>query len=148
LAELRRRAQMRQQAESSRPSAPPPTEPRPVPPPPIISIPGSTGPTVPARRTPFQAAPPRTPPPTVQRPVQRSRQQQKPAKKALPPRPVLAPPDESSTHRLVPEQPQARLSPVVSAAPQTPEEWRRAIIANEILSPPVAIRPHEVPVPF
>lgn len=159
LAELRRRAQMRQRGAPTAPNAPPT-----APPPPIRSIPGSSGPTVPQRRTAFQQ--PRTGPQgqMSQRPISQERarpqsqSEPRPQRQSRPvkakPRPILPPApieEEETTHRLVPEEITStrRVSPVVSAAaPQTPEEWRRAIIANEILSPPMAMRMQDVPVPF
>lgn len=160
LTELRRRAQMRQQDTATRAPSSPPT----ASPPPIRSIPGSSGPTVPQRRTAFQQ--PRTGPQgqMSQRPISQERarpqsqseprpqRQSRPVKAKT--RPVLPPAtieEEETTHRLVPEEVTSirRVSPVVSAAaPQTPEEWRRAIIANEILSPPIAMRSQDVSVPF
>jgi hypothetical protein len=33
--------------------------------------------------------------------------------------------------------------------PRTPEEWRRAIVAQELLSSPMAVRAgHQIPLPF
>lgn len=138
LAELRRRAQMRQQGQT------PPT--------------GGGGPALPPRRvtTPPKAVPKARPEVKTQGALQRGkdlspqrstvpRQAKQPAMRAV----VME--ADPVTHRLVPEQQEVTrrvMSPVVSGVPETAEEWRRAIIANEILSPPVTMREGRAELPF
>lgn len=125
LAELRRRAAAR--------TSPPPTER------PIERIPGTSGPTVPQ---PVRRAPERTKPrPAPSKPAARAPQQSR--------RPQVVEIEEP-VHRTVPDMPPVS-SPVVQVpTPRTAEEWRRAIIASEIMSPPLAARaPGEsAPIPF
>ncbi|MBX3376110.1 MAG: hypothetical protein KF678_03805 [Phycisphaeraceae bacterium] len=147
LAELRRRAQLRQQGQVPR------------------TIPGSAGPTVPrptARPQPTARPKIQTQealqrgndlsPPRATAPRQTARAQTSRPTSAKKPavRPVVVE-EEPVTQRLVPEQAEASrrvMSPVVVGVPSTPEEWRRAIIANEILSPPLAVREGRAAVPF
>ncbi len=151
LAELRRRAQMRQQQGAG--AAPPVAAPTPPPVPQTLapthatasgrtlSSRGSMGPP-PAQRVEQRPVYPAPAPRQQARPVQ------KPVRAKPTPRPQVRVEEPEETHRLVADEPAARKVAVVSAAPRTPEEWRRAIIANEILSPPLAVRTGEVPVPF
>lgn len=140
LAELRRRAQQRS-TQLPEPGRTPPTMSAPM-----RSIPGSTGPTVPMGLPP--RAGPRQGPKASPRPQPQKKGKGRPAPQ----------PEPVSTHTLVTAAPEAvtfeemgRLnrSPVVTPlAPRTPEEWRRAIIANEIMMPPLASRTGPAPVPF
>jgi len=153
LAELRRRAQARQQGEASPPVAPPVGPSVATMRGPVLRIPGSTGPTVPP---PLESRALRNTTPQGQVPIRpnQKREQQRPAKPVRMPKaqPVAraVDDDEEVTHRLVPDDVVGRRAmPVVSAvAPRTPEEWRRALIANEILSPPLALRVRDVALPF
>lgn len=159
LAELRRRAQMRQQ-QGDRPIAPPPilsgpaTTSSPSPPPvprtrPMSAPLGSSGTTVPQRASMGPTpAPPARPSRTPVRPPQRAKpvKQFKIAKAPAPPPEIEG---ESSTHRLVLEEASPRRTAVViMGTPSTPEEWRRAIIVNEILAPPLSMRDGLAPSPF
>lgn len=138
--ELRRRQQerVRQQAAAktapptARPSTPPRDRPVARPLPPIVKIPGSTGPTVPQTR-PLPTPKPARPAP--KRPVAK-RPEPKPE-----PRRIAAP---LTTQQPAPTAPAPAGPAGVSGAqpdrPRTPADWRRAIIMNEILSPPVSVR--------
>ncbi len=141
LAELRRRAQQRASQQAGEP-APRPTPPIATPPIPQY-IPGSSGPTVPPR----PPSPVRTPPRQTARvqsqsqplPAVRAKQKQSAAA------PITAHIDHLHDEVVIPRTP----SPVIHAsAPRTPEEWRRAILASEILSPPLAIREAPPSLPF
>lgn len=120
-------------------------------PPPIVVIPGSTGPTVPQparsrqQRTPVQSKrrPQPAPPPAPEPPRRRE--------------PVVAPPlrpvESPSVGRLGtpaqrdPSAPKAETFAILTP-PRSPQEWRRAILLTEILSPPVADRLPGAPGPF
>lgn len=127
--EFRRRQQERTAQRSQTFDVPRPIQQTPVATGPIGRIPGSAGPTVPmpARKSPRVAAPP------TQQPKPR-------APKAEPaPRPTRPPAEPASVRPSAeppapPHAPPRRLDPVI-VAPQTPEQWRRAIVINTILGP-------------
>lgn len=143
LAELRRRAMARQQGSGARGSTAPTAR---VEGPPVEEArpePARTAPTM----TPVEIRPAERRP--TMRPVQ-AKPVQRPAKqaKARTARPYVPEP-EPETHRLVMDEPVARRPVVVvPGVPQSPEEWRRAIIANEILSPALTLREGAAPVPL
>ena len=127
--EFRRRQQERTAQRSQTFDVPKPIQQTQVATGPIGRIPGSAGPTVPmpSRKPPRVAAPPT--------PQQKSR-----APQAGPaPRPTRQPAEPAPQRASAepPAPPQAsprRIEPLVTA-PQTPEQWRRAIVINAILGP-------------
>lgn len=139
LAELRRRAQQRATQQSGEPASRPTMATPPVAPPPVPRsqpMPPPTGPaTAPARIAPRQTA-------RIQ-----SQSQPLPAARAKSKQAARAPEPVAHHHEeIVIARPAA---PVIQVnAPRTPEEWRRAIIANEIMSPPLAIREAPPSLPF
>lgn len=140
LAELRRRAQERARQQANEPAS------RPTPPiaPPIPQhIPGSSGPTVPTRPpSPVRAAPRQTARVQSQSqplPAVRAKQRQSA------PAPITAHVDHLHDEVVIPRTP----APVIHAsAPRTPEEWRRAILASEIMAKPLALREAPPALPF
>lgn len=164
LQELRRRAQERVRAGQGRPQQPSRE------PPPLIFIPGTTGPTVPqqrpgqrpaARSRVPQPAPARTPVPA--RPGRATPGQDQRARQ---PQPVPRPPQPTRRRddlRRLTRAPEPAPPPAVPVAPAPPAtargaphrpaggvlldpsrisaaDWRRAIVMNELLSPPLSLR--------
>jgi hypothetical protein len=129
---------------------------------PIVVTPRRPGPPqrpVPAQR-PVSAQRPGQPPRSArpapaQRPSARQRPQQRPIQQQRPERASETrnvDTGESDTHRLLVDSPVANeikslpqpgSEPIVAriGAPKTSEEWRKAIIARELLAPPLAVRP-------
>jgi FtsZ-interacting cell division protein ZipA len=137
---------------------------------PIVWVPGSSGPTVP-QRSPTTARRPQTPqtagtkprqqttptarPQVATRPQQTTRHEPlgKPASKSLfrAPPPPPPPPPPVVPAREVYDRTGKRTPLTKSVRPGSAEEWRRAIIMHEILSPSLAMRsagddsPRELP---
>lgn len=137
LTELRRRAQERARQQSHEPA--PPTAPTSLP----QHIPGSTGPTVSSSPPPSTV---RIPPRQTSR-VQ-SQSQPLPAVRAKAKQSAAKVPIHATLH----DEPVIVKAPPVAVVqinfPRTPEEWRRAIIASEIMSQPLSIRQAPPPIPF
>jgi hypothetical protein len=112
--------------------------PRPLPP--IVTIPGSTGPTVP-QRAPAPRPAPKSPQPRTRPaapPPAPTRAAQAPVRAATPaPNPAPAPAPSPAAEALA-----------VANPPRTAAEWRRAIVINEILSAPLADRSPDLRTPF
>lgn len=155
--ELRRRQQERMRAQGSRvsiPPAPPTVPPVRTPPtrplPPIIRVPGSSGPTVPQRPArPREIRPVPVPRPQRAAPVQQERkrpQQSRPSRRVPEPTPETPRVPASAAPSVAPVAAQdaaARpATPMLAGMerPRTAAEWRRAIVLNELLSPPKAMR--------
>lgn len=152
--ELRRRREALAQRRSSQSSPVPAQRTPPIPAPaprpaerpqaPIVFIPGSSGPiVVPRSRTAQPVA--RKPAPEQPKPQRRA---PKPASAAQQPQHLSAPVHTFEAPRTSGGGDPGAPAPTVSAstraartkAPRTPAEWRRAIIAREILAPPIASR--------
>lgn len=133
--------------------------------PPIVWVPGSSGPTVPQRgptplRRPPQQQPTLRPQPTARpRPQPAARpapQQQQPLRASRPslfqpppeappppPRPAGPPPLTPAREAYVQQGPAPSL--LSSIKPRSRDEWRRAIILHEVLSPPIGQRAAHLP---
>jgi hypothetical protein len=125
--EFRRRQQERAAQRSQSAEATRLSRPGPVATGPMTRIPGSAGPTVPmpARKPPRPQAPPTAATKPKPRPVPSARV---PVAAKPAPQPVAA--------AAVAPQPQpVRRLDLDITAPQTPEQWRRAIVINTILAP-------------
>lgn len=153
LIELRRRAQerARQQSHEADARSTPPTTASAPPTAPLYlpqHVPGSSGltvpPSVPSRPSPpsqVRVAPRQTarvqsqsqPLPAVRAKAKQSSASKVPAHAAHHEEPLV----------IKPPPPVVRIN-----APRTPEEWRRAIIASEIMSPPLSVRQSLPPIPF
>ncbi len=162
----RRRARMDQLRRQSAgaPATPPPAAAQPTNPAEvlgqILSVPGSSGPTVPGTRPPAKrpapapkpARRPSSPPPLVD-PAQRRRQLQAQIVQQTQRAAALRPDDNSEVHRLVPdlviESPTRRASGAVKifGQPASAADWRRAILLQEILGTPRSLADDSEPIP-
>jgi hypothetical protein len=156
----RREAMARRRAEGvPTPNAPPtgPVQARPPAAPaprterPVVFVPGSSGPIVPPRP---RATPPVAPsqpraapvPPKAKRPTREEQRETKPAPRVAG-RGTLAERLErrdAAQAAAKPVQPAAgqpvAAQPADTSSPMTPTQWRRAIVARELLAPPISVR--------
>jgi hypothetical protein len=110
-------------------------------PPPLVVIPGSSGPIV-VGRVPSPRSPAPAPASRPQRAVQRrgvQRAAAPPSLESVRPAPQRFT-ELSEAAPALQTQVVSPPSPVISGVPRSPQDWRRAILAREILSPPLALR--------